>query len=128
MFSHVMIGTNDLEKSKLFYDALLRALGGREAIVDPKGRLIYLHNGGTFLVTPPIDGEPAAMPMGARSALRPTARIRQMPGTPPGWPLGARPLKTRQAGAKATVRTSTSPICATRTVTRFAPCFAARAA
>ena len=59
MFSHVMVGTNDLEKSKKFYDALFKSLGGREAIVDPKGRLIYLHNGGTFLVTPPIDGEPA---------------------------------------------------------------------
>ncbi len=46
MFSHVMVGTNDLEKSKKFYDALFKALGGREAIVDPKGRLIYLHNGG----------------------------------------------------------------------------------
>ena len=57
MFSHVMVGTNDLEKSKKFYDALFKSLGGREAIVDPKGRLIYLHNGGTFLVTPPIDGD-----------------------------------------------------------------------
>ncbi|MBD3768673.1 MAG: VOC family protein [Rhodobacterales bacterium] len=59
MFSHVMVGTNDLAKSKAFYDALFTAIGGREAITDPKGRLIYLHNGGTFLVTPPIDGEPA---------------------------------------------------------------------
>tara|TARA_R110001599_G_scaffold131508_1_gene307488 strand:+ start:690 stop:1052 length:363 start_codon:yes stop_codon:yes gene_type:complete len=54
-----MIGTNDLEKSKKLYDALFKSLGGREAIVDPKGRLIYIHNGGTFLVTPPIDGQPA---------------------------------------------------------------------
>ena len=59
MFSHVMIGTNDLEKSKKLYDALFKSIGGREAIVDPKGRLIYIHNGGTFLVTPPIDGQPA---------------------------------------------------------------------
>ena len=59
MFSHMMVGSNDLEKSKAFYDATFKALGGREAITDPKGRLIYLHNGGTFLVTPPIDGQPA---------------------------------------------------------------------
>ena len=59
MFSHVMVGTNDLEKAKAFYDALFTSIGGREAITDPKGRLIYLHNGGTFLVTPPIDGQPA---------------------------------------------------------------------
>jgi catechol 2,3-dioxygenase-like lactoylglutathione lyase family enzyme len=59
MFSHMMVGSNDLEKSKAFYDATFKALGGREAITDPKGRLIYLHNGGTFLVTKPIDGQPA---------------------------------------------------------------------
>nr|WP_321361045.1 VOC family protein [uncultured Hyphomonas sp.] len=59
MFSHVMVGTNDIEKAKAFYDATFKALGGREAITDPKGRLIYLHNGGTFLVTPPIDGKEA---------------------------------------------------------------------
>ena len=59
MFSHVMVGTNDLTKAKTFYDATFKALGGREAITDPKGRLIYLHNGGTFLVTPPIDGKEA---------------------------------------------------------------------
>jgi len=59
MFSHMMVGSNDLEKSKAFYDATFKALGGREAITDPKGRLIYLHNGGTFLVTKPIDGKPA---------------------------------------------------------------------
>jgi catechol 2,3-dioxygenase-like lactoylglutathione lyase family enzyme len=55
----MMVGSNDLEKSKAFYDATFKALGGREAITDPKGRLIYLHNGGTFLVTKPIDGKPA---------------------------------------------------------------------
>lgn len=59
MFSHVMVGTNDIQKSKTFYDALFGALGGNPAIEDDKGRLIYMHNGGIFLVTPPIDGEPA---------------------------------------------------------------------
>ena len=59
MFSHVMVGSDDIDRSKTFYDALFTAIGGREAITDPKGRLIYLHNGGTFLVTPPIDGQPA---------------------------------------------------------------------
>lgn len=59
MYSHVMVGTNDIQKSKTFYDALFGALGGNPAIEDDKGRLIYMHNGGIFLVTPPIDGEPA---------------------------------------------------------------------
>jgi len=59
MFSHMMVGSNDLARSKKFYDALFGAVGGKEAIVDPKGRLMYLHNGGIFMVTAPIDGAPA---------------------------------------------------------------------
>ena len=59
MFSHVMVGSNDIARSKSFYDALFKSMGGNEAITDPLGRLIYLHNGGTFLVTPPIDGKAA---------------------------------------------------------------------
>ncbi len=60
MFSHVMIGSNDIERSKKFYDALFAAIGGKPAIADPKGRLMYLHNGGVFMVTKPIDGKPAS--------------------------------------------------------------------
>ncbi|MFV0281235.1 MAG: VOC family protein [Rhodoblastus sp.] len=59
MFSHVMIGSNDIERSKKFYDALFAALGGKPAIVDPKNRLMYLHNGGVFMITKPIDGKQA---------------------------------------------------------------------
>lgn len=60
MFSHVMLGANDIEASKAFYDAALGALGARPGIVDPKGRVIYMHNGGLFLLTKPIDGEDAS--------------------------------------------------------------------
>ena len=59
MYSHNMVGTNDVEKAKEFYDATFQAIGGKPGIQDDKGRLIYMHNGGLFLVTPPIDGEPA---------------------------------------------------------------------
>ncbi len=59
MFSHVMIGSNDLDRSKKFYDALFGAIGGKPGSYDDKGRLIYLHNGGLFLVTKPIDGKAA---------------------------------------------------------------------
>ena len=54
-----MLGADDIDAAKKFYDACFKALGGREASVDPKGRLIYMHNGGIFLVTKPIDGQPA---------------------------------------------------------------------
>ncbi len=59
MYSHMMVGSNDLDRSKKFYDATFKAMGGREAIVDPKGRLMYVHNGGVFMVTKPIDGQTA---------------------------------------------------------------------
>ena len=59
MFSHMMVGSNDLDRSKKFYDALFGAIGAKPVIVDDKGRLIYLHKGGIFMVTTPIDGAPA---------------------------------------------------------------------
>ena len=59
MFSHVMVGSNDIDRSKSFYDATFQAMGGKPGRKDDKGRVIYMHEGGLFLVTPPIDGEPA---------------------------------------------------------------------
>ncbi len=59
MYSHVMIGSNDIARSKQFYDALFATLGGKPAMQDDHGRLIYMHNGALFMVTKPIDGEPA---------------------------------------------------------------------
>ena len=60
MYSHNMVGSNDIARSKKFYDATFKAMGGKEAMQDDKGRLIYMHNDGMFLVTPPIDGQPAS--------------------------------------------------------------------
>ena len=56
MFSHIMIGSNDIARSKTFYDALIAAIGGAPGTEDAKGRLIYAHGGGRLMVTPPIDG------------------------------------------------------------------------
>lgn len=58
MFSHVMIGTNDLDKAKTFYDKLLGTLGVPPAIVD-RHRIFYRTKTGTFSVSKPIDGKPA---------------------------------------------------------------------
>ena len=59
MFSHVMVGSNDVERSKRFYDALFAVLGAKPGFVDAKGRAIYMHGGALFMVTKPIDGQPA---------------------------------------------------------------------
>ena len=59
MFSHIMVGSNDIARSKKFYDALFGAMGGQPGEEDARGRLRYLHNGGVFMVSKPIDGKPA---------------------------------------------------------------------
>lgn len=59
MFSHVMIGANDVEQSKAFYDAILTVLGYSEGIIDPKGRCLYFTPEGMLGLTKPINGEPA---------------------------------------------------------------------
>nr|WP_320135853.1 VOC family protein [uncultured Amphritea sp.] len=59
MFSHVMLGANDLEKSKVFYDAILGVLGYGPGVLDAKGRYLYLSDGGIFIITKPINGEAA---------------------------------------------------------------------
>ena len=59
MFSHIMVGSNDIERSKKFYDAVFGAMGAKPGTVDAKGRLAYSHNGGRFMVSKPIDGGPA---------------------------------------------------------------------
>ena len=63
MFSHIMIGTNDLEKAKAFYDTLLGTLDVRPARVDGH-RIFYMTPTGVFSVTTPINGEPATAPNG----------------------------------------------------------------
>lgn len=59
MFTHVMVGSNDLEKARRFYGATFVALGGKPGAMDARGRLIYIHGGGRLMITKPIDGKPA---------------------------------------------------------------------
>ena len=55
MFSHVMVGSNDLTRAKAFYDQLF----GKPGRTDDKGRLSYGRKGTVFMVSMPIDGQPA---------------------------------------------------------------------
>ncbi|HEX7781838.1 MAG TPA: VOC family protein [Sphingobium sp.] len=59
MFSHVVLGANDLEKSKTFYDAVIGAIGGQPATPVDENRFMYMHNGGMLMITKPVNGEPA---------------------------------------------------------------------
>jgi catechol 2,3-dioxygenase-like lactoylglutathione lyase family enzyme len=60
MFSHIMIGSSDVDRSKKFYDALFGAMGAQPGAVDARGRVAYSHNGGRFMISKPIDGKPAS--------------------------------------------------------------------
>ena len=57
MFSHVMVGANDVNASKVFYDAILGALGIPPGKLDAKGRVFYMTKTGIFAITKPINGE-----------------------------------------------------------------------
>ncbi|MEO6897443.1 MAG: VOC family protein [Caldimonas sp.] len=69
MFSHVMVGSNDIERSKRFYDAVLGMLGAGEPLRNltnaGQTRLFYRHDGGTFCISEPIDGKVATCANGA---------------------------------------------------------------
>ena len=63
MFNHIMVGSNDIERSKRFYDAVLGALGAGEPLRNTASsghtRLFYRHDGSTFCVSEPINGDQA---------------------------------------------------------------------
>jgi catechol 2,3-dioxygenase-like lactoylglutathione lyase family enzyme len=63
MFSHIMIGANDLDKAKSFYDAVLGTMGVPPAMVDGH-RIFYMTPTGVFSVSKPINGEPASFANG----------------------------------------------------------------
>ncbi len=64
MFSHIMVGTNDLDRAKAFYDALLGTLEVQPGFVD-RHRVFWRTKAGTFSVSKPIDGEPATVANGS---------------------------------------------------------------
>jgi len=58
MFSHIMLGVNDLERSKRLYDAFLGALGVAPGMAH-KNRYFYRSPTGTFAISTPINGQSA---------------------------------------------------------------------
>ena len=64
MFSHIMVGANNIEKSKIYYDNLLGVLGAKKGVFVPnltgQTRYFYFLEGMTFCISEPIDGEPAS--------------------------------------------------------------------
>ena len=74
MFNHVMVGSNDIERSKRFYDAVLATLGAGEPLrntaASGHARLFYRHDGSTFCVSQPINSEAATVANGGTIAFK----------------------------------------------------------
>ena len=64
MFSHIMLGTNDLDRAKTFYDAVLGTLDVPPGAVD-RHRIFWRTKTGVFAVSLPIDGQPATVANGS---------------------------------------------------------------
>ena len=60
MFSHIMVGADDVAASKAFYDAILGALGLPAGTTDDKGRVFYMTKTGVFAITKPLNGNAAS--------------------------------------------------------------------
>jgi catechol 2,3-dioxygenase-like lactoylglutathione lyase family enzyme len=65
-----MLGADDLDAAKTFYDAALGALGVAPGRIGDNGRLLYLHDGGRFILTRPINGNPATCANGGTTGFR----------------------------------------------------------
>lgn len=63
MFNHIMIGTNDIEKSKAFYEKVLKVIGVQGAVDNTLDsgikRAFFIHDGNVLALSQPIDGEAA---------------------------------------------------------------------
>lgn len=59
MYSHIMLGANDVQESQKFYDAILTTLGYRPGVMDELGRVFWMDKKGIFSISKPIDGERA---------------------------------------------------------------------
>ena len=120
MFSHIFVGSNDLDKTKQFYDALFATLGGNPGFIDAKGRLIYMHAGSMFMATKPIDGQPACPANGGTIGFAMSGPEQADAWHAAGVAAGAPPAKTRRGCARPITAGSTWPICATPMATSFA--------
>jgi catechol 2,3-dioxygenase-like lactoylglutathione lyase family enzyme len=93
MFSHIMVGTNDIERSKRFYDAVLGVLGAGEPVRNQAKtghvRLFYRHDGQTFCVSEPINGQPASFANGGTIGFKCESPSRCTSSTPRRWRTAA---------------------------------------
>lgn len=73
MLSHVMVGTNNIDKARKFYDAVFSVLGFNSAVdndFEDRRRFVYYSDVGSFFVTQPVNGEEATHANGGTIGFR----------------------------------------------------------
>ena len=116
-----MIGTNDLERAKVFYDSLLGTLGVPPARIDGH-RVFYRTSSGIFSVTTPINGEEATCANGMTIGFAAASPAQADAWHAAGLAAGGTTCEGPRAFAKAARVSSISPTFATSTVTSSARC------
>lgn len=106
MLNHIMLGSNDIDRSQAFYDAVLGVLGAGKGMRNQNAtgqmRVFYRHDGSTFGLSEPIDGGPATVANGATIGFKCSSpeQVQQFHDTavaqggtsieaPPGWRQGS---------------------------------------
>src|SRR5688572_28322996 len=71
MIGYVTVGTNDIEKARTYYDALLDSIGAKRLLEFPHGFTLYGTGWGKpgLAVTPPYDKQPATVGNGCMVAM-----------------------------------------------------------
>jgi len=74
MFTHVVIGTNDLPKAQTFYDAVLATLGAKRLMNIEDRASLWGGDAPQFMVTKPANGQPATAANGGTVGLAASSR------------------------------------------------------
>lgn len=74
VFTHVVLGTNDLERSRKFYDAALGALGHKRLMDMDNNASIWGVDAPAVMVTKPANGLPATYANGGTLGLAASSR------------------------------------------------------
>ena len=112
MFTHVMVGANDLAASKKFYDAVLGAIGLPAGQADPKGRIFYRTKTSSFGITRPIDGKAATHANGGTIGFACASAEQVKAFHDAGVANGGKSTRTHRGGGKGPRANSILPTCA----------------
>ena len=74
MFSHVTLGSNDLARSRVFYDAVMKTLGHKLLFELPQAFCYGEATGPKLFILPPFDGKEARPGNGAHAAFKVESR------------------------------------------------------